>query len=204
MITFIKKYKLFLIGIGLLLLLVPLIFSAFGPASTPGKKPVEPIPTNAPVTLQKISPLQKNLIGAKPDTNLRGSPLYLGSITLPDGNTKLNFESPINSRPNEVITKNGIVIYEKDLTPQDPQSSEFISLTSVFASFGQPERLIKGSKYYGSFLNQYIYAGKGFSLVANPNNNEVYEMIFFEPMSVEGYISKYGDDITSRSEPVRE
>jgi len=204
MIGFFRKYRLFLIGLFLLLLIVPSIFSALRPARTPRTKTSEPIPTNAPVTQLRILPLQKNIIGGKLETNFKDSPFYLGSSTLPNGDIKFNTESPIGSRPNEVITKNGIVVYEKDLTPQDPQSPDYVTLTSIFSSFGQPDRLIKGSKYYGAFLNQYIYASRGFSLVANPNNNEVYEMTFFEPTSVERYISKYGDDITNNSLPVKE
>ena len=204
MINFIKSNKPIILLIIFVFLLVPIILAVFPREGNKNGEKQNASPTPGTGQVNKISPLQRVVVGKKPDVELDKLPNFLSKVALPGGQTQYNYESQLNNRSNQIITSGGKVIFERELTPENPTTPGYATISQVKAQFGEPDRVIKGSKFYGFPLEQYIYSKKGFAMVANPYNNEVYEFSFFTPMSVEEYVSKYGDDITSASGPNKE
>lgn len=203
MIEYLTKYKIFAGIIIICLIFIPILFWLL-PSQTTGPEEGLLTPTLQPgefPATQNVSPLQKAVIGKTTEEQVNKLPGLLNREVFPDGQIKYNFESPLSLRPNEIILKNGRVVYERELTPEEPSLVGYTTLSEMTQRFGNPDKVFEGSKFYGWPLKQYIYSTHGFSFVANPNNNEVYEMNFFEPMSVPEYEARYGQDITIDSGP---
>ena len=201
MINLVVKYRFHAIAILLLLVLIPFVLSLFVYKPAGPITHITPVPTLAQSPEPIVPALQKSIIGKTPESEVDKNPGFLRKESLNDGRTKYVFESPLTVRPNEIITRDGRVVYEKALTPSNPSSQGYTTVSEMINQYGQPEKLIKGSKFYGWGLDQYIYASKGFSFVGNSYNDEVYEFGFFGPMSIENYVGRYGDDITDNASP---
>lgn len=143
----------------------------------------------------RIFPLQKTLIGQSIDRTTGGKLDIKNQEATEDGRLifSLNSQNPL--RADQVITKDDKVIFERIYIPESKSDPNHLLISTVIAKYGQPEKIFKGSRLWGHFVTTYIYSGKGVAFIGNPNTDEVYELQIFEPVSVEEYIQKYGDDI---------
>lgn len=115
---------------------------------------------------------------------------------LSDKETIYKLNSILPQRPNEIRTENGIAVFERIIVPADnPNTPGYVTIPQMISTFGQPDKIIQGSQFYGKFSSTYIYGGKGLAFIGNSNTNDVYEVQLFVPMIVEEYIKKYGGDI---------
>ena len=91
----------------------------------------------------------------------------------------------------------GFPIFERITTPPDSPL-----LLSKFSNlYGQAKWIFNSSVFYGSSARTYIYPDRGLALIANPITDQVLEQHIFQPMRVEEYLRKYGDDIPAIPEP---
>lgn len=164
------------------------------PTPTPTQEGTTQLHTN-------VSPLQKTEIGITTEDQVAKLPGLLDVESLPNGQTKYNFGSPLTSRNNEILVLDGVVIYERALTPVSPSSIGYTTISEILRTFGDPEEMIVGSRFYGWPLRHYIYSTQGFSFIGNPNSDEVYEFSFFEPITTSEYKALYGQDIPEDSGP---
>lgn len=155
-------------------------------------------------TTTSISPLQKTIIGQTTSDQIKSNFSIIEEKQLPDGSTAYSIPSPLTSRPIEIRTKEDVVVFERELTPVDSIDPGYSTITFFQNEYGEPDEVFKGSLYYGSYLEHLIYSSRGFTLIANPNTDEVFEIHFFEPMSVEEYVKMYGDDIDLEPKPPSE
>lgn len=156
--------------------------------------------SNAPSSSSySFSPFQKTIIGQTTDEELSFFATIIDQSTSANGITTYNVKSVNPIRPDQIITKNKVVVFEKTSTFTSdyggfPKSSFFIK------TFGQPEEKIQGHSFYGEFATTYVFAKKGFSLVVNPFTDEVYEIQRFYPSSTNEYKEKYGSDMKTVSQ----
>jgi hypothetical protein len=194
--------------IPLVLFLLIFIFAAslafITPPQEPQEEPEVPIPTPAnetvsPTFLPTQSPQSEGVgEGEQPhgETILyENSPLLEKKESFPDLSKKYSLTSSTPDRPNVIITigEEQNQVFQRSVIPQsDPP----ITIPEYLEFFGQPERTIKGSHFYGPDAQIYIYAQtRGFAYIANTQTNRILELHTFAPMSVEDYTKKYGEDI---------
>lgn len=119
----------------------------------------------------------------------------------PEGGIEYTVKGFDPLRNDTVLTKNNKVEFIRINTrfsDNPPLLSDFLK------KYGEPERVIAGSNYFGFNVSTYIYSSSGFSYLANPSTDWVYEMQFFEASSVDEYINKYGQDVNPNIEPEKE
>lgn len=174
-------------SIALVVVMFVLVFFSLFSKTSPNNPPTTP-------TLSNPSPLQKTQIGVTTEKDIASIP-GITKKTLPDGINEYSLESELKTRPDLFLAKDGTIVYEREITPVDPNSPGYQTLSSIVAKFGNPEKEVKGSNYYGSFLNTYIYASQGFTIIANPNTDEVYEIQFYKKTTPEDYLKEFGGDV---------
>lgn len=197
--------------LSLLIFFVFIIFSInITSTSYPNKIPVSITPTGINPQAQivtisnSITPLQKAEPGITTDNQINVLSNLIKKATLPDGSNSYTFPSEITVRPDEVVTKNGVAVFEKELIPEEHDATGYALISQYTTKYGQPEKMIQGSKFYGWFIITYIYAQKGFAFLGNPNTDEVYEIHIFQPMSTEKYMQQYGQDLNPGATPPEE
>ena len=111
---------------------------------------------------------------------------------LPDNATKYYFTSPIPDRPNIIITKgrDGLLFQSSVTNPLSP-----IKISDYINIYGKPRWIFKGSNFYGSDAQTYIFPEDGLAFIANPKTGLVLERHNFVPTKIEDYLKEYGDDI---------
>lgn len=115
-----------------------------------------------------------------------------------------SYSSYLLQRPNEIKTENNTASFERVLTPISSSDPNYTTIPKIIEMFGKADKITTGSKFYGDYLNTYIYATQGMAFVGNPNTNEVYEIQFFKPMTPDEYESKFGQDISNNLQPATE
>ena len=108
--------------------------------------------------------------------------------TLPDGSLRYSYDSDTPNRPTIIIVKNGIKIFQR-ITMYNT------SMGAPTVSGDTPEYIAHGSSFWGQNAVTYIYLSKGFAYVGDPSTNHVFEQIIFQPIGVNEFKQKYGDDI---------
>lgn len=167
-----------------------------------------PIPIYSPspgsifIPNKELSPYLKTTIGQPADTQLSNFPNLKKISENPNGSTEYTFDSSVIPGGNSIITQGGVIFFEKERTVDSNLIHPKIS--SYIKQYGQPDEIIKGSKYYGWMYWTYIYANKGFALVGNPNSDEVFEIQHFSPMSVDQYKNLFGQDLNPNAQPPEE
>jgi hypothetical protein len=117
-----------------------------------------------------------------------------GSISeknLSDGSVEYEYQSDDPQRPHMQVIKNGIVLFRRNLMPDD-------TTTDYYSTYLQnPEYTSQGSSYYGA--NAMIYASptNGLAIVFDPETKRVYEQYLFPARSVADYVKNFGSDITT-------
>ena len=155
----------------------------------------KPEPTPPTVKTPPVSTLQKSIIGKTTTSEIERLPRVEKKETLPNGDTRYELTSFIPQRPDEIITKGGVSVFERIDVPQNPKALGYARITQFVKVYGQPEKLIQGSAFFGPFTSTYIYSTRGFAFIANPHTDEIYEIQVFASMPVASYIEMYGDDI---------
>jgi hypothetical protein len=192
--NFIIKYKLFIT------IIVPLLFFVFTtliiiyPSSSTTTQP-SPSPSvnssNSPVpTLPNNKEVFENL------ESLENTETAQRKENLPDGTVKYYFQSKNEDRENIFITQGekGPILFERYvITPNLP-----VKINAFASLYGQPKWVFRGSEFYGSEAQTYIYPELGIAFIANPKTQEVFEQHIFSPAKVEDYVKKYGDDIPAQ------
>lgn len=92
-------------------------------------------------------------------------------------------------RTDGVMLQNDTVRFKRTRSPAIDRVADYKK------AYGEPEREIQGSLYFGENAKTYIFAKKGIAIIANMNTEEVYELQQFQPVSVERYLNLYGEDI---------
>ena len=206
------KRKLLHIGILIIAIIILIGSFLFFLISKNGTKPIEEIniPTPTPPSAKiydpnlRLSPLQKTMIGKTTNSVIEQLPSLQKKEVLPDGGTKYSFSSQLISRPNEVITHNGVVSFEKILLPLEPKKEGYAKLSDYISVLGQAERTIKGSNYWGWNVSTYVFASMGVVLTANSDADLVYEISLFKPTTADDYIQAHGQDINPQLSPPNE
>lgn len=193
--------------------LIPLVFfilififvlslSAISPQPTTQNGQEVPSPTQAnentkPTFSQQptVSPEQQDDNPVHGDENVilyENDQLLEKKEILSDGSTKYSLSSSVQSRPNVIITRDQEqnIVFERTVIEQ---TGKPILLADYLSFFGQPERTIAGSQFYGTSAQIYILASQGVAYIAIPQTNRVLELHTFAPMSVDEYLAKFGD-----------
>jgi hypothetical protein len=119
----------------------------------------------------------------------------IGKEKQPNGSTEYQFKSVISDKPDTAITRNGVVIYEQIITPLDPDAQQYKTVTGITKEFGPPDEIIDGSADFGNLMNTFVYPQKGFAFVGSLRTNQVYQLQYFEPMTIEQYKKTYGKGV---------
>lgn len=175
------------------------------PTPTPIEIPTYPTTITSQLPATKVYVLQKTTIGLTTASEVEKIVGLQKKEILPNGENQYFFPSELPARPNLVrADKNGVVFFERELVPSDPSSPGYVKTSQYANNYGQPEKTIRGSFYYGWAITAYVYANKGFALVGNPNTDEVFEIHIFSPTSVDEYVKNYGEDLNPGAQPPQE
>lgn len=142
-----------------------------------------------------ITSLPKKQTPSLPRVGQKAIPtVYENMNAAQTGKKSYAVSSPLITRTNTLVTDNSnTILFKRTIFLSSnvtlPRFGEYTK------KYGQPEKEVVGSKYYGSTMVTKIYARQGVTLIGNPNTQEVYELQEYTSMSVEEYISTYGDDI---------
>lgn len=191
---FLIKYKLVIIPLVPLLFIIIVITLVFYPQS--GNQQFQPTPT--PPTDIITNPTQI----INPDTssiNEHREIFNPGDVqglqkteSLSDGTTKYTMQSQNVERSNLVITdKTGYSIFTR--TVASPESN--LRLSGFVDLYGKTKWVFKGSKFYGPDTQIHVYDNLGLALIVNAQTSNVLEQYLFEPMFIDDYIKKHGEDI---------
>lgn len=137
-----------------------------------------------------FSPFQKTIIGKTTDAQI-ATLSAISNQPNPDGSTTYLIKSVNPLKPDEIITRNNVVISEKTNTITNKPGG-FPKISELKKTFGNPEQEITGSKEFGDFAITYIYPQGGFSFVGNPATDNVYQILRFQSMNLKEYVGKYG------------
>lgn len=181
------QHKGIIIAFVLFICMTPILFFV-AKSVTPVKAPTitsskTPLPTALPT----------NSISHR--INNEGFPDLQKEEVLPNGGYKRYLDSANPARSNIIQSgPDGSILFERYIV--GPDASERLSDNSI--SYGTPEHIFSGSRFYGPSAQTYLFATKGVALIANPQTDQVLEKHFFPPMSVDAYVQKYGEDIVTK------
>lgn len=195
---------LILLGIAILLVVVIIGVLILSEPGSNGQNPNPITPTPAPIRERtsregKVAPTQKTIIERTTEQEVKKLSHIEDVSVLSDGSIRYTFASPLVTRKNEVIVRNEKVIFERILVPENSREPGFITISEYKKQYGEPQRIIRGSHFYGNFIETFIYADKGFAFIGNSVTDEVFEVHTFAPTSVENYIVQYGSDINEEA-----
>lgn len=115
--------------------------------------------------------------------------------------TTITTPTSLPSRTNKVVSNKQFVIYKRVIIPLVITESKEVTISGLKNSLGEPHQTYTGSKAYGYSMATYAYPQKGISFVANNFEDEVYEIQYFQPTTLDEFIKLYGEDI-NLSEPI--
>lgn len=194
-----KTHKRLVIIIGSLLLLLLLLIFVFtarreNDQPEPGSSPS---PTITPITVQQ-TPFPTRII-TEENIHFSENELkeHLGIRSdlikkdgLPDGTIRYYFDSSRIGRLNMVVTKGEEILLQREVLLPDMPTS----LSDISTAYGEPNRILKGSHYYGADIQTHVYAESGMAFVVNPQTNLVLEKHLFYPTTTDDYIKRFGED----------
>lgn len=181
---------LFLVVIFIIIFVITNIKNQPAPSTT-----ILPTPTRQPIIrpAEKLYPAFKTIINQTTDQEISKLSNIKKVVNLPDGKTQYLLDSKLMARDNTIITQNGVAIFERIIKIEE--NSNQYPLSYYKKKYGNPEKVIKGSKFYGIHETVYIYASQGFTLIANPFTEAVDEIQAYAPISVDQYLKTWGEDI---------
>lgn len=177
-----------------------LLLFLFPQINKPNEKQSSLFPTITPVASKKtpnaqalIRKYSKTFVGSTPEKDVLAYPGLIKQEKINSNTNLFIFSGPFAYRNNEIITRNGVVVYEKSVTTD--YSLHHPSILDFLNQYGPAEKEIVGSRKYGRFAKTYIYASKGFAFIGNPSTDEVDEFQTFLPTTIEEYFKNWGKDI---------
>lgn len=126
------------------------------------------------------------------EQNLQNSANLLNKRILPDGSTEYTVKSKFASRDNILIIKDKVFLFKREITINDKLIHP--KLTDYLKTYGNPDKILTGSKFFGPYQKFYLYPAKGFVLSANPGTDEIDEIYSFVPTTEENFLQKWGED----------
>ena len=193
-----KKLLFLLIPFGILIIFLLLYSTIPSPQSntqpaqiTPQNATYAP-PTTTPATPSPVVPvsLDNPEISWSPKSFSEDDfqSVNFQKTQLSDGSIKYTYPSSNINRPNEIIVKNGTVIYQRSVI-----TGKYVY--NYTGSLDAPDYNFQGSRFYGGNTTVYVYLKTGTAFVADPDTTLVREQINFQPMNIEDFKKKYGEDI---------
>ncbi len=195
-IAFIERYKIYILLLLPILLMAMLIpFISLQPGTTtnttiptvsvntiPSTVQTKPAITSIPV----IDGHDHEPIDASERNKIQNEEI------LQNGIIKYTMQSHNAQRPNIRLVSNENVLFKRVVI-----SPDFPLVANGFNKlYGNPERIIQGSLFYGDAAQTQIYGQIGVANIVNPQTNLVLEQHIFLPMDADEYIKNYGDDIS--------
>lgn len=168
---------------------------------SPSPSPATSIQANL-VNRNKISVLQKSEIGKTTSEEVEKKYEILKKQTLEDGGARYSIASSLDARPNEIVLRNNRATFERTILLTDDLSFQYPKSSELIQQFGQPNKIIQGSSFYGYNVKTYIYPDLGLAFIAEEGSENVFEVQTFIPVSFDEYMQKYGGDIVEGGNPV--
>jgi hypothetical protein len=188
----------------LIVILIVVIIALVAISFNKGQRVFNPnqIVTQTPIPTITVTPLQKVIIGKTTTEEFdRSDYKPENKISLPQNSQKYILNSPLNTRPSEIVFEDNIATFERIIIIGNPTASGFDKISQFLRQYGPAEKIIKGSKFYGRDMLTYIYANKGFVFIANGFSDQVLELQTFQPTTIDQYIKTYGEDIMENNTP---
>ncbi len=195
--AFLRRNKLLILALALVLFFLLILFLS---ASSPSEniKPTNGTTPSGNATTPRTQnlPTQSQVTGLNPA--ITWSPVRFSERTLngvdfnktqlPEGETKYSFPSSTPNRPNEIIVKDGVIIYQRAIV-----TDKYIY--NYTNSLGAADYNYQSSRFYGSNTQTYVYLKEGTAFVADADTTLVKEQLTFEPVTLEEFKQKYAEDI---------
>jgi hypothetical protein len=186
-----KQYRWLLLPIiPFILLLIFLISLFLQSPSNPNPVSTEPTPTNIINVLLTPIPSYESE-EAEHDENPEELTGFERKEQRSDGTTAYIYTSENPDRPNITIrnSDNLIIFYRNQSTKEQP----LMTIPLIQETFGEPDRIIQGSTYFGQQAQIYIYSEYALAFIVNPQTNETYEEQGFPYMTVDEYLNKFAN-----------
>lgn len=135
-----------------------------------------------------ITPLEKTDINITKEEDVIKKFNILSKKSV-DDITIYTIKSPIPGQTDEIRIKNGVVIFERVNTKTITITS-LPNIENIEKKYGKPE-LVVDNVGEGFYTSLYLYASKGFAVLANRFTKSVYEVQRFIPMSIDEYKKNY-------------
>ena len=151
--------------------------------------------TPNPNVAKRISPLQKTVLGgrfAKSFSGFRG--LNLQEQSKDGDRTTYTYASAFKFRDNIVMTRQGVVEFERLVLPQNPNQMGFSTMSYFKQQFGTPDMILRKPTFFGQ-RDIYIYSTKGFAVVGDTESGQAYELDVFDPTGHVDFWSTYGEKL---------
>ena len=107
---------------------------------------------------------------------------------LADGSVQYTYDSGTPNRPDMIIVKDGIIIFQRT-----PVYKTTIDDYKRF--YKNPQYTAKGSRFWGQNTVTYIFLSKGFAFAGDTTTNQTVEQMYFKPVSLNEFKQKYAEDI---------
>ncbi|HEX8932092.1 MAG TPA: hypothetical protein VF810_02980 [Patescibacteria group bacterium] len=206
---FLKKYGIFIAPAFLFLIFIFLLVFSYTitsqqtPTSTSSSSPTPisntslPYPNTGQGLGSQSESEEKNNMVIWTNSTLTDSDLAdfnATKETLPDGSIQYSYSSDVANRPNIIIVKNGINVFQRTPFTDTPMSQN----TNFY---GQPDYVAKGSQFWGPNAVTYIYLSRGISLIGDLNKDQLFEQIIFQPGTLDQFIKNDIDIIGEPQKP---
>lgn len=199
-IAFVKQNKIIIVAVALLFLFIYTVYLSIAtlpqdnPITNTTNSPMQPSSAVTRLTVTPATSKQVNLYEPSitwtpvrfSEDDLRG--VDFTESRLPDSSVKYSYESTNPNRPNEIIVKNNIIIYQRSII----NSKYIFHYTNTM---GAPDYVFQSSRFYGGNTMTYVYLEEGTAFVADAKTTLVKEQLSFQPTSLEDFKQKYAQDI---------
>lgn len=142
-------------------------------------------------------PTNEDIQGENNEESLENRPGLQKTENLTNGTTMLSYASHLEGRPNIIITKGDDrdnIVFQRTVTAPDFP----VKITDYISIYGHAPKVYNNSRFYGPIVETHIYSDLGVAFIANPKTGDVLESQFFEPISIDGYLKNFGDDISTQ------
>lgn len=114
--------------------------------------------------------------------------------TLSDGSIEYTYDSGVPNRPNLILLKNGVNVFQRT-----PFTDTTLSENTNY--YGKPDYIAKGSQFWGANAVSDIYLEKGITLVGDTSKDQLYEQIIFQPTTIDQFKQEDTDMIGQPQRP---
>lgn len=186
-----KKKKFLFIFLGALFIVIAIIFLFFPARQSKQKKTTDFFNTSpsplikepSVLTVAAVEPIETEV-----DEPIENSQEFIKKELLPDGYSLYFLDSGEPDRPNLILVRGGEAEFQRAITSSD----RTVPLSEYTPRYGIPEKIIKGSVFFGADKDIYVFASLGASIVVDTKTNRVIEESFFIPTTTDNYLSRYG------------